>query len=61
MSEKDDERVEEAVLSEAEDGRMPCARALALARRLKVAPRNVGEACNRAGVKIVQCQLGCFR
>jgi hypothetical protein len=52
--------VREAVRGEAEGGRIPCARALAVARRLGVEPRTVGDACNREGIKIVRCQLGCF-
>jgi len=51
----------EAVLAQAQEGRIACGQAFALARRLGVAPRDVGDACNRAGVKIVQCQLGCFK
>ncbi|MHC5034718.1 MAG: hypothetical protein ACYTFZ_06750 [Planctomycetota bacterium] len=60
MTEHLDRRVIEAVEAEAEEGRIPCARALALARRLGVDPKKIGEACNRARVKIVHCQLGCF-
>ncbi|MEW6032079.1 MAG: hypothetical protein AB1645_04250 [Bacillota bacterium] len=44
----------------APDGRIACAAALDLARRLSVSPRKVGAACNRLGLKIVSCQLGCF-
>jgi hypothetical protein len=60
MTEDQDSRTVEAVEAEAEEGRIACARALALARRLGVDPKKVGEACNRAHVKIVHCQLGCF-
>ncbi|MFW6161267.1 MAG: hypothetical protein ACODAJ_00775 [Planctomycetota bacterium] len=55
-----DERVAEAVRAAAEDGRLACAEALAIAERLEVEPRAVGEAANRLGIKIVACQLGCF-
>lgn len=44
----------------ARDGRVACATALALAERLSVSPRVVGAACDRLGLKIVSCQLGCF-
>lgn len=37
-----------------------CAECFDLAERAGVARRVVGEAANRAGVRIVRCQLGCF-
>jgi len=59
--EGEDERiVVEAVRREAREGRLPCRDALALAERLGVDPRRVGEAADELGVKIVECQLGCF-
>ncbi|MHC4787944.1 MAG: hypothetical protein ACYS8K_01900 [Planctomycetota bacterium] len=61
MSEDADKRIEEAVKAEAEGGRIPCRKALALALRLSVGTERVGAACNRAGIKIVECQLGCFQ
>ena len=42
------------------EGRLPCARALGVARRLKVCPKEIGDAANRMGARIVDCQLGCF-
>ena len=42
------------------DGRLSCARAWGIARRLKVSPEEIGDAANRLGVRIVDCQLGCF-
>jgi len=51
----------EAVRQAAVDGRMTCACGLDLARRLGVAPALVGRICDRLGVKIASCQLGCFR
>ena len=60
MDEFEYKKIAEALKTEAEDGRISCARALALARRLGVEPANVGEACNRKRIKITRCQLGCF-
>ena len=57
---EDTQRITEAVEAEAQDGRLPCAKALALAKRLGVSPEAVGRACNEAGIKIKRCQLGCF-
>ena len=60
MSEGRSEQIRAAVREAAEKGRIECARALAVARRLKVEPRRVGEACNAERIKVVRCQLGCF-
>ena len=38
-----------------------CADAFAAAQRLQADLASVGRACNEHGIKIVQCQLGCFR
>jgi len=53
-------RIAQAVRGAAEDGRIACSKALAIARRLGVPARAVGEVCNRERIKIVDCQLGCF-
>lgn len=45
----------------AREGRVPCAAALAIAHELGMAPQAVGRAANEAGIKIADCQLGCFR
>jgi hypothetical protein len=42
-------------------GRVPCKALLALAGKAKVSPRRIGRLCDQLGVKIVGCQLGCFR
>jgi len=54
------EELTAALRAEAEDGRISCAAALSLARRLGVNPAAVGRACDELGLKIVSCQLGCF-
>ena len=42
------------------DGRLPCAEAFRIAKKLKVSPRRVGDAANELDIKIANCQLGCF-
>ena len=42
------------------DGRLPCAMAFKIGRKLKVNPRKVGDMANGLNVKISNCQLGCF-
>ncbi len=54
------EQVRAALQAEAPEGRLPCARAWALARRLGWERPALGYAANTLGIRIVQCQLGCF-
>ncbi len=42
------------------NGKLPCAVAFKIARKLKVSPKQVGDAANRLNIKISNCQLGCF-
>ena len=48
------------LLKVAKDKRIPCVKALALAKRLKVKPIEIGRTANEMGIKITNCQLGCF-
>lgn len=50
--------VKEAVVEHG--GKLPCAVAHELARRLQVPVVEIGQAADDLGIKIVQCQLGCF-
>ena len=52
--------VVEALEREAEGGRMSCARAQELAGELGVPLSVVGRALDLLGIKITECQLGCF-
>ena len=60
MPEDIPEEVIEAVKKEAAEGRIPCARAQQLAGELGVPIHVVGRALDLLGIKIVECQLGCF-
>ncbi|MBM4465543.1 MAG: hypothetical protein FJ014_08335 [Chloroflexi bacterium] len=42
------------------EGRLPCASAFKVARRLEVSPQQVGELADELNVKISRCQLGLF-
>ena len=42
------------------NGKLPCAVAFKIARKLKVSPKQVGDAANKLNIKISSCQLGCF-
>lgn len=52
--------IKNEVLKIAQDKKLPCIKALALAKRLKVQPIEIGKAANELGLKITNCQLGCF-
>lgn len=60
------EAIEQAVRQAAasaestEAGRLSCAHALGLARKLDTETAEIGGAANRSDVRIVDCQLGCF-
>ena len=42
------------------NGRLPCAEAFRISRKLKISPMTVGDMANKLGVKISGCQLSCF-
>jgi len=52
--------IEEEVKASLVDGRLPCAVAFKISKKLEVSPRKVGDTANKLNVKIASCQLGCF-
>jgi hypothetical protein len=52
--------MEEEIRVSLVDGKLPCAVAFKIAKKMKVPPKKVGDAANRLGIKIASCQLGCF-
>jgi len=52
--------IKDEVLKVTENKKLPCVKALALAKRLKVKPIEIGRTANEMGIKIIDCQLGCF-
>jgi hypothetical protein len=46
-----------------EDGRrkLRCAEAFSLQAEHEVPLKEIGRVCNEAGIRICQCQLGCFK
>lgn len=55
-----EQAVSQAAAESAEAGRLPCASALGLAKKLDSEAGEIGEAANGSGIRIVDCQLGCF-
>ena len=56
----DNRALEEELKASLVEGKLPCAVAFQIARKLKVAPKEVGDAANALKIKISSCQLGCF-
>lgn len=54
------EEVLKAVRLVAPEKKITCMAAHRLAEELKVPIRMIGEACDALGIKIKECQLGCF-
>jgi len=52
--------IEEAAIDRDGAKRLPCARAFEVAENYPVTLMEIGESCNRLGIKIIGCQLGCF-
>lgn len=55
-----DPKLAEAVRAKAVDGRVTCAVLRRLADEMGVPYRKVGDAANAEGIKIKNCELGCF-
>lgn len=56
----DRDKIIEAIRTAARDNRLSCASAHELARKLNVAPEELGSICNDLKIKITACRLGCF-
>ncbi len=54
------DKLKEEVLRRAVDGKLPCSAARRIAEELRLPYREVGAAANELGVKIKNCELGCF-
>ena len=52
--------IEYEILRTAKDGDINCTQALAIAKKYNVAPKEVGAKIDELGIKIHNCQLGCF-
>lgn len=55
-----EEELRNRITGTAVEGRIKCSQALAIARDLKVPPKQVGDTLNGMNIKIINCQLGCF-
>ncbi|MCS7280877.1 MAG: hypothetical protein NZ583_04520 [Desulfobacterota bacterium] len=55
------DKVKKKLMEHQEDGRITCKKALEIADEEKVPPIKVGEILNELKIKIISCQLGCFK
>lgn len=56
-----EEQLRQAVRSKAVEGRVTCKVLLETAAETGAPPAEIGRMCNELGIKIRECQLGCFR
>ena len=54
------EKIRTSLKERSENGRIPCPVARTIAEELKVDYQEVGRAANELGIKIMNCELGCF-
>ena len=56
----DNEELEQELRSRARDSRITCAEMFAIAEKLSLSRKEVGDAATQLRIKIHSCQLGCF-
>ncbi|MBI4180841.1 MAG: hypothetical protein HY528_02815 [Chloroflexi bacterium] len=55
-----DTELEKKVIASLVAGQLPCFSALRIAKECRVPPKQIGEAADSLGIRLVECQLGCF-
>ena len=54
------EELKQEMMEQAADGKLPCAVARKIAEDLNISYKEVGDAANDLGIRINNCELGCF-
>ena len=54
------EKLKKEMVKKAADGKLPCSVARKIAEDLNISCKEVGDAANDLGIRIKNCQLGCF-
>lgn len=54
------EELKQEMMEKAVDGKLPCAVARKIAKDLNISYKDVGDAANDLGIRIKNCELGCF-
>ena len=52
--------IREAAVSVDGKFKLPCKRAFQLSEEHNLSLKEIGDICNAEGIKIINCQLGCF-
>ena len=52
--------LEEAMVASLANDQLPCPAVFKIAKEFRIAPKKVGEAADELGLRLVDCQLGCF-
>ncbi len=52
--------LKEEMMNKASHGKLSCAAARKIAEKMGVSYKEVGDAADELGIKIKNCQLGCF-
>jgi hypothetical protein len=52
--------IEDTVIEIDDTKKLPCVEAFEIAKKHDVPLKEIGDACNKVGIKIISCQLGCF-
>lgn len=60
LSPEKEQEVQAKIDHIAQYGRIQCAQALAIAKSLSVKPETVGMIADQMGIRVAQCQIGCF-
>ena len=60
MTEETIDIIREASVSVDGKLKLPCKRAFQLAEDHNLSLKEIGDTCNKEGIKIINCQLGCF-
>lgn len=60
LTDEQKKEAEERLLKAADDGRVQCASAMAIARSLKVPSREIGKLADQLNLHVCKCQLNCF-
>ena len=54
------EELKQEMMKKTVEGKLPCAVARKIAEDLKIPYKEVGDAANDLGIRIKNCELGCF-
>jgi hypothetical protein len=60
LTSEQQEELEVCLHKSSQEGRIPCASALEIAKSLEIPAAVVGQTANNLNIRIKKCQIGCF-